>query len=489
MNDIVFSSPLWILFLFSLLPITWKVLRKNKEPSSLVITVITLLSGIASTALLFYLYFLHSSPLNKKSVLLFAEHLLLDSITFWGSVFILLTFLCVTLMNLFHPQVDKNKLSEILFLQQGSLLGLLLLLWSNNLLTAFIGLEMASLCFYMLIAMGKMGPKALIAAFKYFVLGSAAAAFLLYGIGFVFGATGQFNLQFILEHSPELFTKSRLLLLGFVLIITGVLFKISIFPFHFWLPDVYRNSFTPLLVLMAVGVKVTLFCLLLKWTHNFFLKTNLHFFFSILQWLAVLSVLFGNIIALMQKDFKRMLLFSTVAHSGYLLMLALAGQMGFPMVKSGLLYYLMTYAIMTIGLFICIYSFERRDSPDVDSNQLKGLAYKNPLLAIFITLFLLSLAGIPPTGGFIAKFFVFQSLINQGLWWMIFWTILGSSIALYYYLKPLALMYMEKPDNDSQLNQVEKPKTPLTFLGLASCLSLLIVLSGIFPALFQIFPD
>ena len=483
MSDILFSSSLWSLFLFSLFPITWKVLRKNEEPSSLIVTLSILSGNLISTALLF----LHSPILSKaSSVPLFAKHLLFDSMTFWGSLFLFLTSLCITLMNLFHPQVDKNKFSEILFLQQGSLLGLLLLLWSNNLLIAFIGLEIASLCFYMLIAMGKIGPRALIAAFKYFVLGSVAAAFLLYGISFVFGATGQFNLQFILEHSPELFTKSRLLLLGFVLILTGILFKVSIFPFHFWLPDVYKNSFTPLLVLMAVGVKVTLFCLLLKWTNNFFLKTNLPFFLSILQWLAILSVLFGNIIALMQKDFKRMLLFSTVAHSGYLLMLVLAGQMGFPMVKSGLLYYLMTYAFMTIGLFICIYSFEKADSPDVPSEQLKGLAYRNPLQAIFITLFLLSLAGIPPTGGFIAKFFVFQSLISQGLWWMVFWTIIGSSIALYYYLKPLALMYMEKPDNDLEQKTI---KPPLAFLSLASCLAVLIVLSGIFPALFYIVPD
>ncbi len=486
MSDILFSSPLWTLFLFSLFPITYKVLRKNKEPSSLIVTLSILLGNLISIALLF----IYSSALSKiQSVPLFSTHLLFDFMTFWGTVFLLSTSLCITLMNLFHPQVDKNKFSEILFLQQGSLLGLLLLLWSNNLLIAFIGLEIASLCFYMLIAMGKIGPKALIAAFKYFVLGSVAAAFLLYGISFVFGATGQFNLQFILEYSPDLFTKSRLLLLGFVLITTGLLFKVSIFPFHFWLPDVYKNSFTPLLVLMAVGVKITLFCLLLKWTNNFFLKTNLPFFLSILQWLAILSVLFGNIIALMQKDFKKMLLFSTVAHSGYLFMLILAGQMGFPMVKSGLLYYLMTYAFMTIGLFVCIYPFEQPDSPDVPSEQLKGLAYKNPLQTIFITLFLLSLAGLPPTGGFIAKFFVFQSLINQGLWWMVFWTILGSSIALYYYLKPLALMYMEKPDDDSQLNQKKLPKLPFTFLSLASCLAILIVLSGIFPALFYIIPN
>ena len=482
MNDILFSSPLWVLFLFSLLPITWKVLRKNIEPCPFFITVNILLSSLISISLL--CYFFNSITSKTKTISLFSEHLLLDPMTFWGSLFLFLTSVCVTIMNLFHPQVDKNKFSEILFLQQGSLLGLLLLLWSNNLLTAFIGLEVASLCFYMLIAMGKMGPKSLIAAFKYFILGSVAAAFLLYGIAFVFGATGQFNLQFILEYSPDLFTKSRLLLLGFVLILTGILFKVSIFPFHFWLPDVYKNSFTPLLVLMAVGVKITLFCLLIKWTNDFFLKTNLSFFLALLQWLAILSVLFGNIIALMQKDFKKMLLFSTVAHSGYLLMLVLAGQMGFPMVKSGLLYYLMIYAIMTIGLFISIYSFEKTDSPDVDSKQLKGLAYKNPLQALFITLFLLSLAGIPPTGGFIAKFFVFQSLINQGLWWMIFWTILGSSIALYYYLKPLALMYMEKPDDNS-----EQKKPPVAFLSLASCLAILIVLSGIFPALFQILPD
>ena len=322
MNDILISSSLWITFLFSLIPITWKVLRKNIEPSTAVLTFISSIGSLSAIALLFYVW-----PKEENTKLIFSSILLFDSITAWGSLFLLAVFICITIMNLFHPQVDKTRFSEILFLQQGSLLGLLLLLWSNNLLSAFIALETASLCFYMLIALGKTGPKALISAFKYFILGSVAAVFFLYGIAFILGAGGNMDLQSLLTNSPELFTKSRLLVLGFVFILIGILFKVSIFPFHFWLPDVYKNSFTPLLVLMATGVKITLFCLLFKWTKGFFTKVEMPYFLSLLQWLAVLSVLFGNIIALLQKDFKKMLLFSTIAHSGYLLMIMLAAQM------------------------------------------------------------------------------------------------------------------------------------------------------------------
>ena len=475
MNDLLLSSPLWSLFLVSLLPLSLKVLNKNKECSVFLSS--SLVLGGIFTSLFLLLFFWPSEGQTE----LFSSALIFNELRALASFVLLLVGCFVVFMSIQHPHVDKNKFSEILFLKIGSLMGLLVLLWSGNLLIAFIGLELASLAFYLLIALGRIGSSALKASFKYFVLGSVASAILLYGISFVLGASGHFDLQKVFQQSPELVVSSRLLVLGFVFILVGFLFKISIFPFHFWLPDVYLGSFTPLLVLMATGFKLTVFVLLFEWTRDIFYLPELSSLLSLFQWLAVLSVLFGNIIALLQKDFRRMLLFSTIAHSGYLLMILIASQMGFYFGQMALLYYLIVYVGMTVGIFICLRFFEKEDDVTLNFDELNDLARQKPFLAFLIALFLLSLAGVPPTGGFIAKLFVFYSLLDQGLWWMLFWTILGSSIALFYYLKPIALMYMGKSDLTKGKKQACFPRflTPVLLL-----LAGFILFSGLFPSFF-----
>lgn len=475
MNDLLLSSPLWSLFLFSLLPLSLKVLNQNRE-CSVFLSSSFVLVGIF-TSLFLLLFFWPSSGMEN----LFSSALVVNEFRALASFILLLVGIFVVFMSIQHPHVDKNKFSEILFLKTGSLIGLLILLWSGNLLIAFIGLELASLAFYLLIALGRIGSSALKASFKYFVLGSVASAILLYGISFVLGAGGHFDLQKIFQQNPELIVSSRLLVLGLVFILVGFLFKISIFPFHFWLPDVYLGSFTPLLVFMATGLKLTVFVLLFEWTRDIFSFPELSSLLSLFQWLAVLSVLFGNIVALLQKDFKRMLLFSTVAHSGYLLMILIASQMGFYLGQTALLYYLMIYVCMTVGIFICLRLFEKEDDATLNLDELNHMARQKPFYAFLITLFLLSLAGVPPTGGFIAKLFVFYSLLDQGLWWMLFWTILGSSIALFYYLKPIALMYMRKSDlvEEKKIDCFPRFLTPALLL-----LAGFILVSGLFPSLF-----
>ena len=476
MKDLLLISPLWSLFLFSLIPLSLKVLNRNKESSVFISSGFALIGIFASLFSLLCIW--PSGDEGVQSV--FSAALVLNNTRALASLILLLVGVFVVLMSIQHPQVDKDRFSEILFLKLGALIGLLVLLWSGDLLMAFIGLELASLAFYLLIALGCTGNQALKASFKYFVLGSVASAILLYGISFVLGSSGHFDLQKIFQQSPELITSSRLLMLGLVFVLTGFLFKISIFPFHFWLPDVYQGSFTPLLVFMAAGFKIVVFILLFEWTKNIFTSAELSSFLSLMQWLAVLSVLFGNIIALLQKDFKRMLLFSTVAHSGYLLMILIAAQMDFSMAKTALLYYLMVYVSMIAGIFICLRPFEKEADASVHLNQLENLARRSPLHAFLITLFLLSLAGIPPTGGFIAKLFVFHGLLDQGLWWMLFWTILGSSIALFYYLKPIALMYMQFPSVEKKGLCFPRFLTPLLLL-----LAGFILISGLMPSFFN----
>ncbi|MCY4321450.1 MAG: NADH-quinone oxidoreductase subunit N [Bdellovibrionaceae bacterium] len=412
---------------------------------------------------------------------LFSAALVFNELRAIASLILLLVGFFIVLMSINQPQVNGSIFSEILFLKIGSLLGVLMLLFAWNVLVAVMGLELASLSFYLLIALGRTGSPALKASFKYFVLGSVASAILLYGISFVVGSSGHFDLQRIFQQSPELMTSSRLLTLGLIFVLVGFLFKVSIFPFHFWLPDVYRGSFTPLLVLMATGLKLVIFILLFEWTRNMFSLQEFSVLLSLFQWLAVLSVLFGNIIALLQKDFKKMLLFSTVAHSGYLLMIFIVSQMGFSFGKTALLYYLMIYIATILGIFICLRPFEKKDSVTLSLSELDGLAHQKPFHAFLITLFLLSLAGIPPTGGFISKLFVFQGLLDQGLWWMLFWSILGSSIALFYYLKPIALMYMKK-DLQVRENKVFV-KVPLFLTVCFLLLSGFILVGGLIPSL------
>lgn len=475
MNDIWYSSPIWLIVLTSLIPLTLKLFNGNREVAKKWVCSTVVVGLMLSAGCLVYLW-------PDETVYLFSNTLVLDLFRNYASFSLLTLTLVVVLITPFHPQVDLSYLSETLFLYLNALAGLVALVWSNNLLIAFVSLELASMAFYLLIALGLKGRKeALFASFKYFVLGSLASAVLLYGMAFVVGMVHHFDLARLLQENPELLNSSRLLALGVVFISAGFLFKVSIFPFQFWLPDVYRGSFTPLLIFMAGGMKIAVFTLLYQWTKNLFSGSNLAFFLSVLQWMAVLSVLFGNILAVLQTDFKKMLLFSTVAHSGYLLMIFLSASAGSILAPSGLLYYLMVYAAMTAGIFLCLLPLEKEDQFHVPLSHLKGLSRNQPLLAFFITVFLLSLAGLPPLGGFITKLFLFHSLLNQGFWWLLFWAILGSAIAFYYYLKPIALLYM-----DTSSNVDDKPQTDsIMITGIRISLAIFIIVMGVYPFLVE----
>ena len=481
MADLGISTPLWVILVFSLFPLVLKLIRAGREPSPFVLLSGLGLGILASMVGLWWVW-----PEPGLSLELFSGALLLDAQRAKGTLLLQVLFLVVMTTSAFHPQLRLQKFSEILFLKMGALAGLMLLLWSKNMLVSFVSLEMASMAFYLLLALA-LAPGALRSAFMYFVLGSVAAAVLLYGMAFVFGSTGTLDWLYILDHNPELLSRSRLLLLGLVLVVVGFLFKLAIFPFQFWMPDLYHSSPVPLLVFMAGGFKVSVFVLLFQWTEGLFVFMEGEVLLLVFQWMAVLSVLFGNIAALMQPDIKKMLLFSSVAHSGYLLMILITGGTGEGEASGGaLLYYLMVYVLMLAGAFICLRPFENKDQAFLPLNQLKARAFRQPFAAFFLMLFLFGLAGLPPTGGFIAKLLLFKVLLSQGLAWMVFWLILGSAIGLFYYLRPVALMYMHKnpsPPSSVPEKQREVKKDPVAFFW-AAALGLALVLSGLFPSLF-----
>ncbi len=486
MNDVILSLPVWGVLLTGVLILSLKLWNKNRE------YFFTWTSGVAICGLvstgLCVMYFW----MGKESISFVSKSFVWDSFRV-GAIFLLLSLAgVVILISPFHPQVDLSKLSEIFFLYLSSIAGFIVLVLSNHLLLAFIGLELASMAFYLLIALGKE-RRALIAGFQYFVLGSVASAILLYGVALVMGLSGEFDLIRLFQVLPDLLSRFRLINVGFVFILIGFLFKVSVFPFQFWLPDIYRASFTPLLILMVGGWKIAVFTALHQWLKNTGSMEGLSVFILILQWLAVFSVVFGNVLAFLQKDFKKLLLFSTISHSGYLLMILISAIMGSTLASAGLFYYLIIYTVTTIGAFLCLWPLEREDSFSTPLLSLRNYAQSHPLLAILTSGILLSLAGLPPFGGFVAKLFLFQSLVDQGFWWMLFWTILGSSLAFWYYLKPIAIFYMEQITDEDTIQPLQKAsmqkvsiKPPKLFI---TCVHVLLTIGaiglGLFPVILE----
>jgi NADH-quinone oxidoreductase subunit N len=308
--------------------------------------------------------------------------------------------------------------------------GMCLLTAAVELLVVFIALEISSIATYVLTGYRKQTARGPEAAIKYFLLGSFATAFLLYGIALVFGATGTTQIYEIAHLAPTAENQS-LILAGMALMLVGILFKVSAAPFHVWTPDVYEGAPSPVVALMSTAPKAAAFALLLRVTYELFPK--LHSLWSPLLWvIAVLSMTVGNLAALRQQNVKRMLAYSSIAHAGYLLA-AFAG-----LGSSGIAaasFYAAAYAAMNVGIFavITVISGYDEDLPMVE--DYRGLLYRSPLLGGVLIFFLVSLVGIPFTGGFFGKFYSFSAAVSGGAVWLAIIGLLNSGLAAAYYLR------------------------------------------------------
>ena len=271
--------------------------------------------------------------------------------------------------------------------------------------------------------------------------------------------------------------------MGMVLTILGFCFKVAIAPFHSWAPDVYEGAPTTLTGFMATSVKVVSFVAFLRLiTTNPLQGVRAETLVDALQWLAAITMMVGNIAAVVQTSFKRMLAYSSVAHSGYIMVAMIAAGIGGSSVlgATGVIYYAVAYTIMTLGAFGAISLFETKYDKRVVIDDIKGLAYQRPWTAIFITIFMLSLAGIPPTIGFFGKFYIFSAAVKQGLYWLAFWGVLSSVISVYYYLRPVVVMYMKESDEVSL-----RPQNGLTQFSIAFSAALVLVGGLIVEPVFQ----
>jgi NADH-quinone oxidoreductase subunit N len=315
--------------------------------------------------------------------------------------------------------------------------GMVLLAGANDLIVLFLALEIMSVAVYVLAGLLRHEARSTEAAVKYFLLGAFATGFLLYGIAFLYGATGSTHLDVIARHVArhglEPFTQ-----IGMALLLVGFGFKVALVPFQGWTPDVYEGAPTAVTAFMAVGVKAAAFAAFARVFMGAFGGVAPHWT-GLLWVLAVLTMTVGNVTALRQRNVKRMLAYSSIAHAGYALVgLVTASKTG----GGALLFYLAVYAFMNLGAFGVVIALGRRGAPNEDLADFAGVGFRHPVLGLSMTVFMLSLAGIPPTAGFAGKFYLFSAAIEAGYVGLAVIGVLNSVISVYYYLGVIVQMYM-----------------------------------------------
>ncbi len=392
---------------------------------------------------------------------------------FFNFIFLISAALSMLLSQGEHEQGHLLN-AEYFALMLFATVGMVLMAAGSNLLVLFLGLETLSISLYVLAGIKRTEPKSLEAAFKYFLLGAFSSAFLLYGIAFIYGVTGSLSLRYISNFiSSAPLASQPLLLLGGLLVVAGLGFKVVMFPFHMWAPDVYEGAATPVTAFMATGSKAAAFAALLRVLHSLFDGASTDWM-VILSVLAVLTMFVGNLAAIAQANVKRMLAYSSVAHAGYVLIGLIAwSDAG----TAGVLFYLLVYMFMTVGAFAVLSFLSSRQSEFVMLDDFRGLAFRKPAVALAMAVFMFSLAGLPPTAGFVGKFYLFSAAVKAGHTPLVVFAVVNSVISLYYYLGVVVMMFMRKT-----LRTLSIPPT----VPLIACALLVAVLAscalGLFPS-------
>jgi NADH-quinone oxidoreductase subunit N len=305
-------------------------------------------------------------------------------------------------------------------------------------------------------------------------LGAFATGFFLYGIALTYGATGSTNVAVIATSVSSGAATAGLLTIAIALLVIGFSFKVSAVPFHMWTPDVYEGAPAPVTAFMSATVKAAAF---IAFARVFLVAFNDSYttWFPILWWLAAITMVSANLIALVQTNVKRMLAYSSIAHGGYLLLALTAAN---PTATAGMLFYLLVYTLMNIGAFAIVISVAHQAEERQYIDDYTGFGWANPTLGVFLTIFLLSLAGFPGTGGFMGKIYLLQGAAESELWWLMVILVLTTVASYWYYLRVAWLMWMKNPTSDGQHDLVITP-FPMR-LALVVCVGL-IVYTGIFP--------
>jgi len=360
--------------------------------------------------------------------------------TFFKGLFIAILVL-VSVVSLSYADREEIGSGEYYALLMFGVLGMMVMTSSHHFVTIFIGLEVMSLSIYVLCGLLRGNLSSVEAALKYFLLGAFATAFLLYGMAMIYGSTGLVDVaelkKFFLMKQPF---SATMFIIGLGFLIVGFGFKIASVPFHMWTPDVYQGAPTSITAYMATGVKAAAFGALIRVFFTAFVPFQ--FGWSEIIWvLAVLTMCVGNITALVQRDIKRMLAYSSIAHAGYILVAFITGDRT---LASSMLYYLMAYSFMNIGAFTVVIVLQKKGENNSDLDSYAGLGTRHPFVALCMSIFLLSLAGVPPLAGFMGKFYVFSTAVKAQYYWLAIIGFLNSVVAAYYYLRVMMYMYFRE---------------------------------------------
>ena len=362
---------------------------------------------------------------------------------FWKILLLGATFLTAILSCRFVEE-SGYRAGEFFSLLLTATTGMLLMAGGFNLLSIWISLELMALSSYILAGYFKFETRSNEAALKYFILGSLSSGILLYGISLLYGATGTLGLREIAQAIPQAAqTAPMLIAVGWLLMAIGLFFKVSAVPFHVWTPDVYVGSPTPVTAFLAVGSKAASFAILVRIFYQAlpYLEVDWQI---IMAGVSAVTMIWGNFAALTQKNVKRMLAYSSISHAGYILMGVLA------MSDDGLwaiLFYTAAYALITLGAFGTVILLERKEYAGETYEDYAGLAQRAPYLAAMMLLFMLALTGIPPTGGFFGKVYLFAAAVEAGWTWVAVVGVLTSALSLYYYWGIVVQMYLKESDD------------------------------------------
>ncbi len=416
----------------------------------------------------------------------FNKMIAVDQFGLFFKALILVSLVLVILASNRYVLKFERFQGEFYALLMLSAIGLMLLVSAINLITIYVALELSSISLYVLVSFLK-DKQSSEAGLKYLILGAVASAILLYGMALIFGTTGYTCLTCIADFVKGMpaasLVSSPVLLIGLVLLISGFGFKIASVPFQMWVPDVYEGAPTPITAYLSVASKAAGFAVIARilltafgmpaWLHNDWAM--------IIAVLAVLTMTAGNIVALVQTNIKRLFGYSSIAQAGYLMVglaaMGMAAQAD-SNIRSGLIFFLFSYTLTNLGAFIAIIAISNKINSD-NIDDYSGMARRSPLLATGLTICLVSLTGLPPTAGLIAKIYIFSGAVDQGLLWLVIIAVINSCISAYYYFKVVKVMWMGEPVANDEVSSTWPEWLALGFCCLA------VVVIGIVPGAFM----
>jgi NADH-quinone oxidoreductase subunit N len=470
-RDFLYLGPEILLTTLGLLLLLWGAIA-NVERQGRQCAWISLLS-LAATA--FYVIWLQSTLDGPQRVL--AQTFVLDGFSFVWKILVLGSMIVVVLLSQRFVEDAQYRAGEYYSLLLFAATGMMFMASGTSLLTIWISLELMALSSYILAGYFKRELKSNEAALKYFVLGALSSGVMLYGISLLYGGTGTVQLDQIAAATAAAdgSQPGTLVVVGWVMLAAGLLFKVAAVPFHVWTPDVYVGAPTPITAFLAVASKTASFAILVRILYQGLPGLHLDWQ-DVLAAVAVVTMIWGNLAALTQDNVKRLLAYSSIAHAGYVLVGVLAiNEIGLWAV----VYYLVAYSAITLGTFGTVILLERKDYAGETCEDYAGLSGRSPFLAAMMLIFMLALTGIPPTGGFVGKFYLFAAAIQGGWTWVAVVGVLMSAVSLYYYFRIVMFMYQR---NESAATPAPLREPALVGAIVLCCIATLVL--GIYPGPF-----